>query len=87
MKGAQNYNAKVIEFAQSNTAAAFAFARELSGVKSPSEFFALSAERSRQQFEELCRQAKVLSELAQNASAESTERLQAGVSKALNQRV
>ena len=47
VKGAQEYNTKVIEFAQANTKAAFDFAQELVGVKSPSEFFELSTNRSR----------------------------------------
>ena len=42
VKGAQEYHSKAIEFAQANTKAAFEFAQELVGVKSPSEFFELS---------------------------------------------
>ena len=38
VKGAQEYHTKAIEFAQANTKAAFDFAQELVGVKSPSEF-------------------------------------------------
>jgi hypothetical protein len=36
IKGAQDYNAKVIEFAQTNTKVAIDFVQKLSGVKSPS---------------------------------------------------
>ena len=38
IKGAQDYNNKVLEFAQTNTEAAFGFAQKLSDVKSPSGF-------------------------------------------------
>jgi len=50
IKGAQEYNTKVIEFAQANSEAAFDFAQELMGVKSPSEFFELSTNHSRKHF-------------------------------------
>jgi phasin len=58
VKGAQDYNNKVIEFAQANTVAAFDFAQKLSGVKSPSDFMELSTEHSR--FETLTEQTKGL---------------------------
>ena len=53
LKGAQEYNTRVIEFARANTEAAFGFAQELVSVKSPSEFFELSTNHSRKQFEAL----------------------------------
>ena len=46
VKGAQDYNNKLIEFTQANTKAAFDFAQRMSGVKSPSEFVELSTELS-----------------------------------------
>ena len=67
IKGAQEYNTKVIEFAQANTKAAFDFAQELVGVKSPSEFFELSTNHSRKQFEKLTEQTKELATLAQKS--------------------
>jgi phasin len=57
VKGAQEYHTKVIEFSQANTKAAFDFAQELVGVKSPSEFFELSTNRSRKQFYTLTQKA------------------------------
>jgi hypothetical protein len=45
-KGAQDYNAKALEFAHVNINAAFEHARKLSSVKSPAEFVALSNDRS-----------------------------------------
>ncbi|MGO9894905.1 MAG: phasin family protein [Bryobacteraceae bacterium] len=38
VKAAQDYNTKFIQFAQTNTEAAFDFAQKLSSVKSPSDF-------------------------------------------------
>ena len=49
VKGAQDCNNKVIEFAQANTKAALDFVQKLSGVKSPSNFIQLSTDHSREQ--------------------------------------
>jgi len=65
VKGAQDYNAKLFEFAQNNTKAAIEFAQKLSGVKSPSDFIELSTDHSRKQFETLTEQTKELAALAQ----------------------
>ena len=67
VKGAQDYNAKFIEFARANTEAAFEFVQKLSSVKSPSEFFELSTSHSRKQFETLTEQTKELTALAQKS--------------------
>src|SRR4029078_406783 len=85
IKGAQKYNTKVIEFAQANTKAAFDFAQELVGVKSPSEFFELSTNHSRKQFEKLSEQTKELATLAQKVTVATAEPVKAGVTKAFNQ--
>src|ERR1700694_1809514 len=57
VKGTQEYSTKVLEFAHVNTNAAFEYARQLSSVKSPAEFFALSNDRLRQQFANAFRRA------------------------------
>jgi len=85
VKGAQEYNTKVIEFAQANTKAAFDFAQELVGVKSPSEFFELSTNHSRKQFETLTEQAKELATLAQKVTLATAEPIKAGGAKAFSQ--
>jgi phasin len=85
VKGAQEYNAKVIEFAQTNTEAAFDFAQELVGVKSPSELFELSTNHSREQFETLAEQAKELAMLAQKVTLATAEPIKAGATKAFSQ--
>jgi phasin len=85
VKGAQEYNTKVIAFANANTEAAFAFAQKLSGVKSPTEFIELSTDHSRKQFETLTEQTKELAALAQNVTLAAAEPLKTGVTKAFSQ--
>jgi phasin len=87
VKGAQDYNNKVLEFAQINTEAAFGFAQKLSDVKSPSDFMEFSTEHSRKQFETMTAQTKELAALAQKVTLATTEPLRAGVTKAFSQRV
>jgi phasin len=83
-KGAQDYNNKIIEFARTNTNAAFDFLQQLSGVKSPSEFMELSTAHARKQFEILAEQTKELAALAQKVTVATTEPLKAGVTKAFS---
>ena len=83
-KGATDYNLKVFEIARSNTNAAFDYARELLGVKTPSEFLELSTARVRQQFETMTAQTKELAALAQKISTETAEPLKAGLTGAFN---
>jgi phasin len=85
IKGAQDYNNKIIEFAQTNTEAAFDFAQKLSGVKSPSDFMELSIEHSREQFAALTEQTKELATLAQKVTLATAEPLKTGVTKAFSQ--
>ena len=85
VKGAQDYNTKFIEFAQTNTEAAFDFAQKLSSVKSPSDFIELSTEHSRKQFETLTEQTKELAALAQKVMLSTAEPLKTDVTKAFSQ--
>ena len=85
VKGVQDYNTKFIEFAQTNTEAAFDFAQKLSSVKSPSDFIELSTEHSRKQFETLTEQTKELAALAQKVMLSTAEPLKTGVTKAFSQ--
>ena len=85
VKGAQDYNTKVIEFVQTNTKATVDFVQQLSGVKSPSEFIELSTDHSRTQFETLTEQTKELAALAQKVTLANVEPLKAGVTKAFSQ--
>jgi phasin len=85
VKGAQDYNNKVIEFAQTNTKVALEFTQKLSGVKSPSEFIELSTDHSRKQFETLTEQTKELTALAHKVTLAAAEPLKTGVTKAFSQ--
>jgi phasin len=83
-KGATGYNLRLIEIARANTAAAFDYAHELLGVKSPSEFIALSTAQMRKQFDIASAQNKELFALAQHVATEAAEPMKKGVSKAFN---
>ena len=85
VKGAQDYNNKVIEFTRANTNAAFDFAHRLSGVKSPSELAELSTEHARQQLETLTNQTTQLAALAQQVTLATAEPLKTGTTKAFGQ--
>ena len=85
VKGAQDYNTKFIEFAQTNTEAALDFVQKLSGVKSPSDFIQLSTDHSREQFETLTEQTKELAALAQKVTLATVEPLKAGATKVFGQ--
>jgi phasin len=69
-KGAADYNLMVIEIARTNINIAFDYAKELSGVKSLTEFVELSTAHARKQFEAITAQTKELTELAQKVTTE-----------------
>ena len=81
VKGAQEYNNKLIEFAHANTNAAFDFFQKVSGVKSPSEFVELSTGHVRKQIETLTEQTKQLTTLAQQVTRATAEPIKTGVAK------
>jgi phasin len=82
VKGAQDYHNRVLEFAQTNANHSFELAQKLLRAKSPSEFFEVSADHNRRQWEVIAEQAKQLGELAQNAALASTEPLKSGFENA-----
>jgi phasin len=65
LKGTQDYGAKVLEFANANISAAVEHVTKLSSAKSPMEFFALSNEYGKRQFEIFTRQAQELAAIVQ----------------------
>jgi phasin len=81
-KGATDYNLKLIGIARSNTRAAFDYAHELLGVKSPSEFIELSTAQMRKQFDVVSAQNRELCALAQEVATEAAKPLNTGVSHA-----
>ncbi len=80
--GMQEYNSKVIEFAQANTKSHVEYVQRLAGVKSPSEFVVISNDYARNQLTTLSEQVKELAALAQKVAASTTEPLKAGFAKA-----
>jgi hypothetical protein len=70
--------------ARTNTRAAFDYAHELIGVKSPSEFIELSTAQMRKQFDISSAQSAELCALAQQVATEATKPIKTGMSKALN---
>jgi phasin family protein len=80
-KGAVDFNLKLIDIAQDNMNAAFEFARQVSHVKSPSEFLEVSTTHARKQFEKLSAQSQELAGLAQKGMTEAAQTLQTGVAK------
>jgi phasin len=85
LNGAHEYNAKVMEFAKSNTEAGFSFVKKLSNLKSSSEFLDLATDYSRKQFETLTEQTKDLTALAQKVTLATVEPLKTGMSKSFGQ--
>ena len=83
-KAATDYNLKLIEIVRTNTRAAFDYAHELLGVKSPSEFIELSTAHMRKQFDIVSAQNKELCALSQKVATEAAEPIKPGVSKAFN---
>ena len=75
VKGMQEYNNRIIEFAHANTNAAFDFVQKLSGVKSPTAFVELWTEHARKQVETLTEQSKQLAALAQKVMLTTAELL------------
>jgi phasin len=65
LKGTQDYSAKVLEFANANINAAVEHVTKLLSAKSPMEFFALSNEYAKRQFEIFTRQAQELAAIVQ----------------------
>ena len=81
-KGVAEFNLKLVDLMRSNTEAAFDFARQMTTVKTPSEFFELSTGHARKQFETFTEQAKQLTTLAQKLAVDTSAPIQQAVSKA-----
>ena len=79
LKGMQDYNSKLIEFAQANAKSHVEFLQKVAGVKSPTEFLELSASHNRSQLERLADQAKQLTELTKQVTLATAEPVRASV--------
>jgi phasin len=83
-KGAADFNLHLLDTAQANMNAAFDFARQLTRVTSPSEFFELSTAQVRKQVETLTKQTRDLTQLAQKVTTDAAQPFQT-VAKTFNQ--
>ena len=83
-KGAADFNLHLLDITQSNINAAFDFARQLTRVTSPSEFFELSTAHVRKQVETLTKRTQDLTQLAQKVTTQAAQPLQS-VTKTFNQ--
>jgi phasin len=84
LKGIQDYNSKLVEFAQENTKTALEFVQSLSVAKSPSECVEVSTEHARHQLETMAEQTKQLAMLTQHITIANAEPLKTGLVKAFN---
>jgi hypothetical protein len=80
-KGAVDFNLQLIDMVQANMNAAFDFARQLSRVKSPSEFLEVSTAHMQKQLESVAKQTQHFTATAQKMTTEAGRPFQAGISK------
>jgi hypothetical protein len=78
-KGAVDFNLQLIDMVQANMNAAFDFARQLSRVKSPSEFFEVSTAHMQKQLEGVAKQTQHFTAMAQKMTSEAGRPFQAGI--------
>ena len=83
-KGATEYNRKLMEIARTNNRAAFDYAQELLGVKTPSQLIELSSAHMRKQFDVVSAQTKELYALVAALTADAAEPIKTGMSKTFN---
>jgi phasin len=74
-KGAADFNLHLLDIAQANMNAAFDFARQLTRVTSPTQFFELSAAHARKQLETLTEQTQHLTAFVQKATTDAAQPL------------
>ena len=72
LRGIQEYNSKVVEFAQANTQSHIEFVQRLAGVKSPFDCVEIFQDHSRQQLETLTEQAKELAKLGEEIAGSAS---------------
>jgi len=85
-KGAADFNLQLLEIAQENMNAAFDYARHLTRVKSPLDFFQLSTAYMRKQYETFTEQTQHLTTLGQKVATDTAQPLQSEVAKTFNKR-
>ena len=80
-KGAVDFNLQLIDMVQANMNAAFDLARQLSRVKSPSEFFEVSTAHMQKQVESVTKQTQHFTAMGQKMTTEAGRPFQAGIPK------
>jgi phasin len=79
VKDAADFNRQWLEMMRHNAGSTLEFMQRLAGVKSPTEFFELSASHSRKQFETFTEQSQQLMDLAQRVTNGAIAPMQAGM--------
>jgi phasin len=85
LKGIQAYHQKLVEFTRQNTQSHFDFVQQLAAVKTPSEFFEMSAGHTQRQLEAFAQQTKELGTLAQRVAVATAEPVKQGLTKKFDQ--
>jgi hypothetical protein len=78
-EGMQEFNAKLMDIAQANMAAAMNFFSELSAVKGPTEAFELWSRHIQSNLQRMTEQGQELATLGQRLALSNTERVTRGV--------
>ena len=82
-EGLRDFNAKLIDIAQSNTMASLTFVAELARAKGPTEAFELWSRHLQGHMQRLTDQSQELAALGQRIAASSTEPLRRGFDQTL----
>lgn len=80
-QGLVEFNLRALDAAKANTDAAYAFMRDMVGVKSLSQAIELQTSYARQQFETFSKQSKDMQELASKMASEAGEPVKEAVEK------
>jgi hypothetical protein len=82
-EGFRDFNAKLVDIAQSNTMASLNFLGELAHAKGPTEAFELWSRHIQSQLQRLTEQSQELAALGQRIASSSTEPLRRGFDQTL----
>ena len=82
-EGLRDFNAKLIDIAQSNTVASLNFLAELARAKGPTEAFELWSRHVQNELQRLTEQSQELAALGQRIASSSTEPLRRGFDQTL----
>jgi hypothetical protein len=83
-RAAEDIRSKIVEFMMTNVNSTLDYAKNLAGVKSPSEFVELSANHARTQLEAITAQTNEIASMTQKYTVRNTERMASGFSRMFN---